>query len=622
MNTRIFNLVLITATGSVLLTGCGGSGSSNVTTRVLAGFVYAKGNSLGSGPEVVVTSSANPPTGYFAPTSGTVTLSIADGTLTRSPDSESFNMASSNAIVVTAKAVENSTVGVSGSNILLSGTGKTLTSYNVNLGPVSQTGTVEVIPSPTAPSYTPGAPVTLKYSIDGNVPTTPKELFVAGAPAGGGGDRTLSMIGLDSNGVINPSADFTVASTTNGVTVTGTGPSVTLSAGTAANSSVEGDTTISMNIVGVNVTGSFLANFSYGTVGSITVTPSANSLLWKTAGAASTVTVATLVKNTFNAPMFGQTVALTDPTKVTANTWNTQAGATAFTAASGATDTTGTFSTTLTAPVSAAAGGGLTLTPKGDNTITATVGASSGTATVKVIRPLNTVTIAGPSRVDVGTTTPSTGSGAFTVTTGVDVDGANAPIADYGTLNLVFTVTNTAGGASFGNAGDTSSKTTSASAILAGAGNENRVVAGNVAGQFTIQVTGGVTTPSNTVTTQVFGVPTKVLLSPNTNTTNTIAGALGNYSATPSTVISSTFTLLDSAGHTIPALELSYQSFFILQAVTGGNVTSGGNNVASFDLTFGTTDGLLDIDVFNGTWASASGNQSFNISRTIGHDRI
>ncbi|HVT13557.1 MAG TPA: hypothetical protein VHE55_14930 [Fimbriimonadaceae bacterium] len=618
---RICSFIAFAALG-LLVVGCGGSGSSTptTTTRVLAGFVYAKGNGLGSGPEVVVTTSANPPTGYFAPTSGTVTLSVANGSLTRAPDSEPFDMSVSNAIVVTATAPPSSNVSVSGSGITLNSIAKSLTSFNVNLGPISETGTVEPFSSTDAPSYTPGAPVSLQFTIDGNPPANPKELFVAGAPAGSGGDRTLATVALDSNGVINPSATFGVTSTTNGVLVSGTSPSFTLSAGTAANSSVEGDTTVAVQITGTNIAGNFLANFSYGTVGTITVTPGASSLLWNTAGAAATTTIDVTVKNTFNAAMFGKTVTLTDPGKVTANVWNTQAGATAFTAPSGPTDTTGKYSTVLTAPVSAAPGGGLTLTPKGDNTITGTVDASNSTATVKVIRPLSSVVLGGPTRIDVGMTTPGSGAGSYGPTSAVDVDGDNPPLSDYSSLSLTYTVTNIAGGAPFGNTGDSAVTTTSVSAIMAGAGNENRVVAGNVAGQFNIQVTGGVANPSNIVTTQVYGDPSKIFLTPDTNTVNNIVGALGNYSGSPGSTLDASFVLKDTANHTIPSGELNYTSGFILQAGTGGNVTSGGANVSAFTLTFGPNDGLLDIDVISGTWASGGGNRPFNLSKTIGHD--
>ncbi|HWA83666.1 MAG TPA: hypothetical protein VG820_09545, partial [Fimbriimonadaceae bacterium] len=237
-----------------------------------------------------------------------------------------------------------------------------------------------------------------------------------------------------------------------------------------------------------------------------------------------------------------------------------------------------------------------------------------------VIRPLSSVVLAGPSRIDVGMTTPGSGAGAYGPTSAVDVDGDNPPLSDYSSLSLTYTVTNIAGGAPFGNTGDASTTTTSVSAIMAGAGNENRVVAGNVAGQFNIQVTGGVANPSNVVTTQVFGDPSKIFLTPNTNTVNSIVGALGNYSGSPGSTVDASFVLEDTANHTIPSGELNYTSGFILQAGTGGNVTSGGANVSAFTLTFGPNDGLLDIDVISGTWASGGGSRPFNLSKTIGHD--
>lgn len=529
-------------------------------------------------------------------------------------------MSVSNAIVVTAKAPVNSSVGVSGTSITLNSAAKVLTSFNINLGPFTQTGTVEPFSSPDAPSYTPGTPVAIQYTVDGAPPASPKELFVAGATPGNGGNRTLAAVALDANGIINPSATFTASSTTNGVLIAGTGPSFTLSAGTAASSSVEGDTTVGVQIAGQNISGTFLANFTYGAVGTVTVTPGGSTLMWNTAGVAATTSIDVLVVNTNSAPMFGKTVTLTDPAKVAANVWVTQAGATAFAAASGPTGTTGHFATTLAAPVSAVAGGGLNLTPKGTNTITATVGATPGTATVKVIRPLSSVTIAGPSRIDVGTTTPSTGAGSYGLTAGVDVDGASVPTSDYAALTLTYTVVNTAGGAAFGNTGDGSLTTTSAAAILAGPGNENRVVAGNVAGQFTIQVTAGVASPSNIVTAQVFGLPAKIFLAPDTNTVNAIPGALGNYSGANSSTLPANFVLKDTANHTVPSGELTYTSSFILQPSTGGSVTAGGANVSTFTLTFGPSDGLLALNVISGTWASGGGNRAFSVSKTIGQD--
>jgi len=607
---------------AALLTGCGGSGTAAVTTtsRVLAGFVYAKGNALGGGADVVITSSANPPTGYFAPSSGTVTLSVADGTLTRAADSQIFDMSISNAIVVTAKAAPSSSVSVSGQNLVLNSVSKTLTPYSVNLGLIASTGTVELITSPAAPSYTPGTPVALKYTINGNAPAAPKELFIAGANDAFG-PRVLACVGLDSNGVINPSASFTLGgSAANGFIISGASPSFTISPDSAASSAVEGDSTFTVGLVGQNVTGSFIGNFSYGTVTTVAVTPGATSLLWNTAGAPATTSIGVVVTNQYGAAMFGQTVNLTNPGKTTANVWNTQAGANAFTAISGVTGTTGSISTTLTAPVSAVAGGGLTTTPKGANTITATVGSTVGTASVKVIRPLNSVSISGPSTVNIGTTTPLTGVGSFSVDSGVDVDGDNAPLTDYPATTFTYTCTNTAGGATFGNTGDTGVKTTAVASLLAG--NSNQVVAGNVAGQYTMQVTGGVVTPSNTVTTQVVGIPAKIFLTPNTNTTNVIAGAQGNYSGIQGATVNSSFVFLDSYGHTIPNGEVTYNSIFSIDALTGGNMTSGGSGVNSFTLTFGANDGLVHLATTSGTWSpSTGGSFPFNLSKDIGHDK-
>ena len=609
---------------AALLTGCGGSGGGTAgqTTRVLAGFVYAKGNALGAGPDVVITSSANPPTGYFAPTSGTVTLSVADGTLTRAPGQTSFDLSISNAIVVTAMAAPSSNVNVSGANIMLNGASKSLSAYAVSLGVIALTGTVELISSPSAPSYTPGTPVALKYTINGNAPATPKELFVAGAAANTGfGPRTLACVGLDSNGVINPTATFTLAgSAAVGIVTGGSTPSFTMAPDTAANSAVEGDSTFTVQLVGQNVTGSFLANFSYGTVGTVAVTPGAPSLMWATSGAPATITIGVTVTNTLGGAMFGKTVTLTDPGKVAANVWIAGQGS-AFTATSGVTDTTGSIATTLSAPTSVAAVAPDT-TPKGANTITATCLTVPGTTSVKVIRPMKTVTITGPTKVYVGTTTPATdlNNGAYLISsTAIDVDNLSVPLSDYPVGSFTYTCTNVAGGATFGNTGDTGVTSTSVSALLSAG--SNRVVAGATAGQYTMKVTGGVLVPSNTITTDVYGGPTKIFLSPNTNTSIVIAGASGNYTGVHGTIINPSFTFLDSANHAVPNGEVSYTSTFTIDGATNGNITSGGLNVGNFTLTFGNNPGLIHLAITSGTWSPAIGGSfPFNVTKNVGHD--
>lgn len=623
MRLRILSLVLALAITAALLIGCGGSGGGTLvttTSRVLAGFVYAKGNALGAGPEVVITTSATPPTGYFPPSSGTVTLSVADGKLTRSPDAAAFNMAVSNAIVVTAVAAPSSSVGVSGANIMLNGASKSLVGYSVNLGPISQTGTVETMPSTDAPLYTPGAPITLKYTINGNAPVTPKELFIAGA-TDAFGPRNLALIGLDSNGVINPAATFTIVNgaVTPSVLLTGSGASYTLTPGSAALSSPEADNTFTITLVGGNGTSTLDTNFSYGAITNVTVTPSATSLLWKTAGPVNTITVNAVVTNQYAAAIFGKTVTFTDPGKVAANVWIATQG-TAFTSASGVTDTAGTVANTLSAPTSTA-GPAANTTPKGANTLTATCNAVVGTSVVKVIRPLSTVALAGPSRVDIGTTTPLTGSGAYTISNGIDVDGASVPLTDYPATTFTYTVTNAAAGGVFGNTGDTGAKTASIAAIMAGVGNENRVVAGNTAGSYGLQVTGGVLVPSNIITTQVYGVPSKIFLSPDT-VTPSLPGAQGNYSGPTGTIFNSSFQFMDSAGHLIPNGEVAFTSTFTIDGITGGNITSGGSSVNTFTLTIGGFDGLVHLQANSGTWTAPSGGTfPYNISKDIGHDK-
>ena len=156
---------------------------------------------------------------------------------------------------------------------------------------------------------------------------------------------------------------------------------------------------------------------------------------------------------------------------------------------------------------------------------------------------------------------------------------------------------------------------------MGGAGNGSRVVAGNVAGQYGMRVTGGVVTPSNIVTTEVVGIPSKIFLTPDTNTTVNLGGQ-GNYSGIQGFVQSASFVFKDSFGHTIPNGEVSYTSIFSVDAITGGNITSGGSNVSNFTLTFGANDGLVHLTTTGGTWSpSTGGSFPFNLSKDIGHDK-
>ena len=141
-----------------LLAGCGGGGSSDKVTRVLVGYVYVTKNSGGSytGPttafilpannlNVIDPTPAAPDSGdeipIAKPTAGTITLSV-DGSLTRSIDTEAFNLATSNEIICTAKGKESGLVSVTATGIQLDSVAKTFTNLSVNLGTRTNNGTV------------------------------------------------------------------------------------------------------------------------------------------------------------------------------------------------------------------------------------------------------------------------------------------------------------------------------------------------------------------------------------------------------------------------------------------------------------------------------------------------
>ena len=100
---RTLLLGSVAAVAGSVLVGCGGSSSGtnlNNATRIAVGYVYVRQNNWPqASPSVIVSQSSIAPSGYAAPDAGTVTMTVPDGTITRSEDTENFNMSTSNVIV-------------------------------------------------------------------------------------------------------------------------------------------------------------------------------------------------------------------------------------------------------------------------------------------------------------------------------------------------------------------------------------------------------------------------------------------------------------------------------------------------------------------------------------------
>ncbi len=607
--------------GAALMAGCGGGGggSSKNVTRTVAGFVYVLGGT-GSGVDpAVVIPSAVAPAGYFPPTSGTVTLSVADGTISRAPDAEPFNMATSNAIICSVKAKENTVVSVTASGLNYEGSARALTSFNANLGPKASSTTVLTLNNGNS-TYTPGAEASLMYTIDGDVPMDPTQLFIAGGVA-----QSLSVIALDASGVIVPSATFDVTSSGAEVVVSGTNPGSGPFDLTPATSAVaEGDVDITIDSVDSNLQAVIDGTFDHGTPTTINVVASTPAVTWGTetplvANTSSNITATVL--NEVGAAMPGEMVTLSvNKIPSAGNAWSGAEGAlggNAFATPSGAANGSGQHTSTFAPPTAldpTLNSGQLAV--KGINTITASAGSATGTVEVTILRPIGNLTIVGPSRLDTGTSSTSTLSGAqtYALTGATDVDGDTAEIPSGA---VTWSLSNASFQANVGNTGNTQVGSVSASSINSATG---VVAAGNVAGTATISATIGSVT-SNNVVTQVYGVPSKIILNPDT-TASAIGGASGEYAfANVGATQGATIALQDSSGHVTPLGEISgFTTSFSIQALTGGSITNGGAGISNFTVTCGNTDGLFTVEV-SGSWASTlGGSGSINLNRAIGQN--
>jgi len=616
------NLGLLSASVAAvaILAGCGGGGggSSKQVTRTVAGFVYVLGGTGSANPNAVILPTATAPAGFFAPTSGNVTLSVPDGTISRAPDSENFDMSLSNAVICSVKAKENTLISVGGSGLNFEGNGRSFSPFSTSIGVKADSNTVLTLNTGSS-VYTPGPAASLFYTINGIVPTNPTQAFIAGDVA-----SQLAVVSLDASGVIVPTAVYNVAASNAGVGVAGSGTSGPFSLTPAGMAQAEATVDVTIDDTTANLQATINGNFTHGTPSSVTVVPAGSSVLWGTVAPAvanTTTGITATVLNQFAVPMPGVTITLTT-NKISggANTWSTTDGTlagNAFATQSAASDVNGQLITTFSPPTAMnAILTGTQTNPKGLNTITGTAGTATGTGSVTILRPIGSLTIAGDLTLDTGNTGIQ-----YDITGALDVDGASATTPAGG---VTWTLTNTPSGGNIGNTGDGSPASVSTAATNGSTTGSVLVGAGSTAGQFTLQAAIGAVN-SNTLTVEIYGVPSKIAYNPNT-VVSAISGASGEY-ATGGTgnTINVTFTFLDSFGHTVGAGGAGGNATWTytgnIDSATGGSLNPGsGSNVSAFAIVTGPGDGLFTVTT-QGNWTGANGGSgNFNLQRNAGHN--
>lgn len=652
---RIFLLSSVAvATGSVMV-GCGGSSDAapvgNTATRVVAGYVYVRQNTVpNTTPTVIVVPSSTAPSGYAAPTAGTVTLSVADGTITRDADSEAFNMASGNAIVANVTSISSGTptCSLSFSGLQLSGENK-IDGSSPSFSMAGTANTVLALSYNAPGTYTPGAPASMKVLIkDPSSFYGSDENFRFGAPgdiigsasgdaglcpsSSAGDQYDVAVLLYDANGVLIPGTTFSVADASpSGPTATAV--SFASSKIAVAGGGVEGaqvDLTFSSpDAPGMTV--NYSTVYSYGNTANFAAVFSAPSdpatLVWPVSGGANTAAIAGVLNNGRGIAVPNQTITwkvrdarATGSAVFSGGTYPSAAAGTILTSPSATTDGAGNFSATFNTPTPAAGNSAFnSLNIKYADGVKVDVLAGTninGTKKVTITRPLNSLTIAGVSRMDTGTTSPSSGSGQFRVTDAQDVDAQSVtiPTINSWTLNNVPADPDGAGPTlpfTAGNADDTSVRSQSNAGFSGPTGLTASITAGSNAGQFTVTATSGSVT-SNTLTVDVYGVPAKMLVSPSPTSTG-LTGTAG----TGQTV---TVSFSDSFGHAISGSELTYST------KTGTILSSGAGNI-NFpplnNLTYvitPTASGTMTASMrVSGSWTGTAGGatQTFDITRNL-----
>lgn len=642
-------LIASAAIGALMISGCGGGGGSsnpavNPVTRLVVGFVYVKGTAgSGTGDNVIISPSSVPPSGYFVPdATGSVTIAVADGDITRAADSETFFMSDGN--VIAASVTQNVApyqMTVSATGLQRNGTSRSFGSAQaVALGTAVDNGTTLALDVNDPGTYTPGPTASIRLWLrnrQGNPGSSAAPFHDPETATGGnwigGNTYDTNVAFFDEEGTAKSGITPSITTDDNTRLTYASNRLTALAAQTTATVTVTVAET-----VGAPVSLTYAADYTQGTVTNLFISGSNPTLTWPEAGPVSSFGMGVTVTNQYGAPMSGQVVDWRSTeadggdtgvfVNTGTNTWNTTSGGNVFSGAFLPTDANGQTAAIFSTPTSVA--GPLAAgdkQPKGINNIQAFIGAvNSNTIVATIIRPLKTVNIVGPARIDVGTSTPTNllNPQTYQITNGIDVDNDNVA-APAGPFTWVLTnVDNSAN--NIGDNGDLTTQSTSAASLGGASGTAQVVNAGNNAGQVTMQVTqyaGGtpLPTPSNTLTTEVYGKPSKLIYRSNDVSGSQIVNGAGAFAGNNGDVFNFTTRFLDAAGHEIPISELSLTGKTgTTDSLSGANIVFPALPARTYTLTLGSADGTTTIS-FSGSWTGLfGGSGSFNINRVTNLD--
>lgn len=622
-----------------IMAGCGGGGGGgtrlNSSSKIVVGYVYVSTNNVPAGsPDIVVTQSATAPDGYAAPTAGILNLHVDNGTITRSAD-EPFDMATDgNAIVarVTSLSSSTPTLEFSGSGFQLNGVPKS----NIPTQSLPMTGAndITLVLTYQSPAYTPGAPAAIKVMVlDPNGADrfgAPGDVIPNIIPSTNPADAyQIAVIALDANNVVIPGTTPTITDPNSNATenaVAEGGGLITVSGG-----GVEGTpVAITAGVTAApGITTTFTTNYTYGPVGAFIATFSPAgpvTLTWPgVAGPGASQAYTATVTNGHGVPVPTLGVSFTRADTGTSGTgaaaldpYPAPATGNAISGAAPTTNASGQAAVTFFTPDGAAGNAAFnSLSIKGTDKLQIRAGSTSGTVmgftSVVINRPLASLTIQGATRLDVGTQSKAFPlSNSYAVTGALDIDTLAVP-APSGVYTWTITPAGNGGTIFIGDPDNLTLRGVASPSIVGSPTGASIVIAGGPnAGQFTVTATLGVT--SNVVTTNVFGPPSKVILSP----TPTATGYHGSAGAAQQI----TASYQDAWGHDV-TLEST-------TTTKGGSVNSNGASItfpalpslvynAVLPNANGTATATLTL---SGNWTgtgqgTAVGSGAFNLSRAV-----
>jgi hypothetical protein len=631
----------VAAVAGGLLSGCGG-GSSTTVTKVAVGYVWvAAPNQPPGTPDVILTASSTAPNGYAKPATGTLVMTVPNGEITRASDSESFNLGTSNEVVATVKSTANGTP-----TLQFSATGLTvaqvsggnLTRSNIPTQTVSLTGangTVQNLSYQT-PAYTPGAPASMKVLVrdpstlgagQNNRFGAINDTMPSLVPTAVNADRyEVVVLLLDANNVVIPGTTFNVTDPDSNTTENSVSYGSSLL--TVAGGGVEG-TIVPLTFTSpqaTNLTTVINVPYSYGAPVNFrtTAAPSGSTnIVWPASGVAATQNIVFTLTNGRNVPVPNRNVTMQrrNTAGVVENVYPGPASGNALSATSGTTDANGEIPVTFSTPAGAAANASFnnlnikyTGTQPG-NLVDVLVGSqNTGSKTMVITRPLGSLSTTGPARMDINQTSVSStlnGGNPFRVTGAADID-TQSVVAPA----VTWTIVNTPSTVNVGDLDDASARSVSVSSIAGSTTNQVvQVAAGNNAGEFTVTATSG--TVTSNVVTQVFGVPSKIRLTPSPLVTG--------YAGTAGAPIGTTVSFIDAYGHVIPLNELTITSKAgTILSGGAGNITTPALPSLGFNITPSSSGAMTARMTLAGSWAGAAGapaggngSGTWNITREV-----